>query len=79
MTVLDGDLLLAREYLERVAASNAEEVSQATELLKRPRHIIQEKSAEKGKGKGKIVDADADAYAYAPVTDAGEDTAMVTD
>jgi len=79
MTVPNGDLLLAREYLERVATSNAEEVSQATELLKRLRHIIQEKSAEKGKGKGKMVDADADAYAYAPVTDAGEDTAMVTD
>jgi anaphase-promoting complex subunit 8 len=32
---VDGDLGLAREYLERVAASNSEEVAQAAELLKK--------------------------------------------
>ena len=31
-----GDLTLARQYLEFVASSNAEEVTQATELLRRP-------------------------------------------
>ena len=30
-----GDLALARQYLELVAASNAEEVNQANELLRR--------------------------------------------
>ena len=30
-----GDQLLARQYLEYVASSNAEEVTQATELLRR--------------------------------------------
>lgn len=39
-TAADGDLELAREYLERLAASNAEEVSQATELLKKVKDMI---------------------------------------
>jgi anaphase-promoting complex subunit 8 len=34
LQIPDGDLLLAREYLERVAGSNAEEAGQAGELLK---------------------------------------------
>lgn len=34
MNLPDGDLLLARDYLERVAASNAEDVNKASELLK---------------------------------------------
>ncbi|TFK75366.1 cell division control protein 23 [Pluteus cervinus] len=34
MNLPSGDLLLARDYLERVAASNAEDVNKASELLK---------------------------------------------
>lgn len=48
MKLDNGDLLLAQDYLERVAASNAEEVTQATELLKRVRHMIQERIQAKG-------------------------------
>jgi anaphase-promoting complex subunit 8 len=40
ITAVDGDLGLAREYLERVAASNSEEVGQAAELLKRVKSMI---------------------------------------
>jgi anaphase-promoting complex subunit 8 len=40
ITAADGDLELAREYLERVAASNSEEVGQATELLKKVKGMI---------------------------------------
>ncbi|PFH51528.1 hypothetical protein AMATHDRAFT_58979 [Amanita thiersii Skay4041] len=39
----NGDLLLAREYLERVAGSNTEEASQASELLKAMRVAVQNK------------------------------------
>ncbi|KAF7973712.1 hypothetical protein HWV62_14398 [Athelia sp. TMB] len=35
-----GDLHIAHEYLERVAASNSEEVGQATELLKQAKNMI---------------------------------------
>lgn len=35
-----GDIALAHEYLEQVAASNSEEVGQATELLKQAKHLI---------------------------------------
>lgn len=34
MRTPDGDLILARDYLEQVAASNAEDVGRASELLK---------------------------------------------
>lgn len=34
MQIPNGDLALAQNYLERVAASNAEDVSRAAELLK---------------------------------------------
>lgn len=43
-TAIDGDLELAREYLERVAASNSEEVGQATELLKKVKGILAAKA-----------------------------------
>lgn len=33
MKIVDGDLDLAREYLQRVASSNAEQVSAAAQLL----------------------------------------------
>jgi anaphase-promoting complex subunit 8 len=33
MKIVDGDLELAREYLQRVASSNAEQVSTAAQLL----------------------------------------------
>ncbi|KZP34616.1 TPR-like protein [Athelia psychrophila] len=35
-----GDIALAHEYLEQVAASNSEEVGQATELLKQAKNLI---------------------------------------
>jgi anaphase-promoting complex subunit 8 len=72
---VDGDLLLARDYLERVAGSNAEEVAQASELLKRVKHMIQERQAEKGKGK--MVDSDDDEPT--PAGDGLEDVSMNTD
>lgn len=34
MRTTGGDLMLAKEYLERVAGSNAEDVGRASELLK---------------------------------------------
>ncbi|KAE9400243.1 TPR-like protein [Gymnopus androsaceus JB14] len=48
----DGDLVLAQEYLERVASSNAEEVNTAVEMLKTVKAAIQDretKEEEKGK------------------------------
>ena len=41
-----NDLELARKYMEKVAASNAEEVREATELLKRVKFAIVAKEAE---------------------------------
>lgn len=34
LKIPDGDLLLAQDYLERMAASNAEDVDRAVEMLK---------------------------------------------
>lgn len=41
MRVPDGDLYLAKDYLERVANSNAEGVMKATELLKVVKSTLQ--------------------------------------
>lgn len=41
MRIPDGDLYLAKEYLERVASSNAEDVMKATELLKVVKSTLQ--------------------------------------
>jgi hypothetical protein len=41
MGISDGDLYLAKEYLERVASSNAEDVMKATELLKTVKSALQ--------------------------------------
>ena len=43
-----GDLVLAGEYLERVAGSNTEEASQASELLKAVKAGLQERRAMEG-------------------------------
>jgi anaphase-promoting complex subunit 8 len=43
MRIPDGDLYLAKEYLERVATSNAEDVMKATELLKAVKLSLQVK------------------------------------
>ncbi|EIW82916.1 cell division control protein 23 [Coniophora puteana RWD-64-598 SS2] len=40
MGIEGGDVLLAKEYLEKVAQSNAEEVSRASEMLKRLEQIL---------------------------------------
>jgi anaphase-promoting complex subunit 8 len=42
----NGDLQLAKEYTERVAASNAEDVGRAAELLKAVKLAIQAKAVE---------------------------------
>jgi anaphase-promoting complex subunit 8 len=44
MRIPDGDLNLAREYLEQVAGSNAEDVARASELLKSVKAAIQAKT-----------------------------------
>lgn len=40
MVTAGGDLLLAKEYLERVASSNVEEVTQAADLLKKLKPML---------------------------------------
>jgi anaphase-promoting complex subunit 8 len=40
MMVPGGDLLLAKDYLERVASSNAEEVAQASDWLKKLKPVL---------------------------------------
>lgn len=44
LQIPDGDLQLAREYLERVSGSNAEEAGQAGELLKIVKIGLEEKA-----------------------------------
>ncbi|KAF8161139.1 hypothetical protein B0H34DRAFT_699614 [Crassisporium funariophilum] len=46
MRLPDGDLILARDYLELVAGSNAEDVGRASELLKVVKTMIQNKSGQ---------------------------------
>ncbi|KAF9066627.1 hypothetical protein BDP27DRAFT_1449615 [Rhodocollybia butyracea] len=43
LDIPDGDLLLAQDYLERVAASNAEDVTRAVEMLKAVNTAMQAK------------------------------------
>lgn len=45
MSVPNGDLYLARDYLQRVAGSNAEEVGRASEMLKTVKITILEREA----------------------------------
>ena len=40
MVIAGGDLLLAKDYLERVANSNAEEVAQASDWLKKLKSVL---------------------------------------
>ncbi|EGN99880.1 hypothetical protein SERLA73DRAFT_106741 [Serpula lacrymans var. lacrymans S7.3] len=44
MTIANGDMSLAQEYLEKVAQSNAEEVAQASDWLKRLKTVTTAKS-----------------------------------
>jgi len=44
MRVPDGDLLLAKGYLEQVATSNAEDVARAADLLKHVKTLIQNRA-----------------------------------
>ncbi|KAF9450423.1 TPR-like protein [Macrolepiota fuliginosa MF-IS2] len=48
LRVAGGDLYLAKEYLERVANSNAEDVMKATELLKVVKSTLQARSQNNG-------------------------------
>jgi anaphase-promoting complex subunit 8 len=41
MTTPKGDLHLARDYLERVATSNASDVQEASEMLKKVNMMLQ--------------------------------------
>lgn len=52
MRIPDGDLYLAKEYLERVANSNAEDVMKATELLKVVKSTLQARSQNSGPESG---------------------------
>lgn len=45
MHIPNGDLLLAKDYLEVVATSNAEDVGKATDLLKQVKAMIEKKKA----------------------------------
>ena len=48
----EGDLTLAKIYLDRVAASNAEEVGQATDLLRKYPQVLTQAVIESGIAKG---------------------------
>lgn len=48
----DGDLHLAREYLERLAESNTEEVSKASEMLKILKTVIASKQLQQRDSEG---------------------------
>lgn len=52
----EGDLLLAREYLERVAGSNAEEAGQAGELLKVVKLAMEERKTGETAGQARNSD-----------------------
>ncbi|KIM75485.1 hypothetical protein PILCRDRAFT_98910 [Piloderma croceum F 1598] len=84
ITTIDGDLELAREYLERVATSNSEEVGQAGELLKKVKAMIVVKAQTEAETQtmiAKEVLPDASQPAAEQVTDleAGSRPSMPTD
>ena len=54
MRIPDGDLTLARDYLERVAGSNAEDVARASELLKSVKATIQAKALQEAEERSKM-------------------------
>lgn len=54
MRIPDGDLALARDYLERVAGSNAEDVARASELLKSVKAAIHAKSLKEAEERTQI-------------------------
>ena len=53
MRIPNGDLYLARDYLERVAASNSEDVARASELLKTVKATIQAKMLAEAEARAK--------------------------
>lgn len=55
MRASDGDLDLAKDYLERVANSNAEGVMKATELLKVVKSTLQTRGQTSGAALGSQV------------------------
>ncbi|PPQ67252.1 LOW QUALITY PROTEIN: hypothetical protein CVT25_005836 [Psilocybe cyanescens] len=57
MRIPNGDLVLAKEYLEVVAGSNAEDVGKAADLLKQVKVMIEKKNALlHGDARGTVVD-----------------------
>jgi anaphase-promoting complex subunit 8 len=54
MRIPNGDLVLARDYLERVAGSNAEDVARASELLKSVKAAIQAKALKEAEERTQI-------------------------
>ncbi|KAF8070499.1 hypothetical protein FPV67DRAFT_1413466 [Lyophyllum atratum] len=55
MRIANGDLFLARDYLERVAGSNAEDVGRAAELLKTVKITIQTKALAEAENRAKKI------------------------
>lgn len=55
MRIPDGDLILARDYLERVAGSNAEDVARASELLKSVKVGIQAKALKEAEERSQMI------------------------
>lgn len=55
MRIPNGDLLLARDYLERVAGSNAEDVGRASELLKTVKETIQAKMRAEAEAQAQVI------------------------
>lgn len=57
LKIPNGDLLLARDYLVRVAASNSEEVGVASELLKTVNQALHERDVKEVEGAAGHVEA----------------------
>jgi hypothetical protein len=68
ISAIDGDLGLAHEYLERVAASNSEEVGQAAELLKKIKSMTASKAQTEAEGQTRVT-SEALTDASQPVTE----------
>lgn len=66
MRITNGDLLLARDYLEKVAGSNAEDVGRASELLKLVNVRVQTQAREDAEARAQKM-KDPDGSAIEPI------------